>query len=307
MLIVIALGGNALLQRGEPLTVENQRAHTKIAARSIAEVIAAGHQVVITHGNGPQVGLLALQGAAYKPDEAYPLDVLGAETEGMIGYLIEQELENALPAGQQVVMLLTQVEVDPNDPAFSEPSKPVGPVYTKQEADSLTAKRDWLVAPDGDHFRRVVASPKPIAIPDAPVVELLLKNGIIVICAGGGGIPIVRQADGTSVGIEAVIDKDRASALLAQKLGADMLLMLTDVEAVYENWGTTEQSTIRQISAKTVIEMPLAKGSMQPKVEAACDFVNATDGHAGIGTLKDALKIVEGSAGTLISKRLPLM
>ncbi|PWQ93855.1 carbamate kinase [Leucothrix arctica] len=307
MLIVIALGGNALLKRGEPLTVENQRAHTKVATQSIAEVIAAGHQVIITHGNGPQVGLLALQGAAYKPDEAYPLDVLGAETEGMIGYLIEQELENALPAGQQVVMLLTQVEVDPNDSAFSDPSKPVGPIYTKEEADSLATKRGWTVAADGDHFRRVVASPKPISIPDIPVIELLLTHGIIVICAGGGGIPIVRQPDGSTMGVEAVIDKDRASALLAEKLGADMLLMLTDVDAVYENWGTPKQMPIRQISAKTVSKLPLAKGSMQPKVEAACDFANATGGHAGIGTLSDALKIVEGAAGTIISKHVPLM
>lgn len=301
MLIVIALGGNALLKRGEPLTIENQRANTRVAAKSIAEVIAAGHQVIITHGNGPQVGLLALQGAAYKPEEAYPLDVLGAETEGMIGYLIEQELENALPSGHQVAMLLTQIEVDSNDPAFSNPSKPVGPIYSKEQAETLAAKRGWTVAVDGENYRRVVASPEPVLIPDIPVIEILLKHHIIVICAGGGGIPIVRQQDGSAVGIEAVIDKDKASALLAKKLGADMLLMLTDVDAVYNNWGTSEQTPIQHVTPTKINQMSLAKGSMGPKVEAACDFVNAVSGKAGIGTLKDALRIIEGTAGTLIS------
>ena len=301
MLIVIALGGNALLKRSEPLTIGNQRANTKVAAKSIAEVIAAGHKVIITHGNGPQVGLLALQGASYKPDEAYPLDVLGAETEGMIGYLIEQELENALPAGYQVAMLLTQIEVDPKDPAFDNPLKPVGPIYSKEEAESLALKRSWTVAADGENYRRVVASPEPILIPDIPVIEILLKNNIIVICAGGGGIPIVRQADGSSVGVEAVIDKDKASALLAKKLSADMLLMLTDVDAVYEDWGTPNQSPISKTTTKEISQMSFANGSMRPKVEAACNFVNAVKGKAGIGTLKDALKIVEGTTGTIIS------
>ena len=300
MLIVIALGGNALLKRGEPLTIQNQRTNTKVAAKSIAEVIAAGHKVVITHGNGPQVGLLALQGASYKPDEAYPLDVLGAETEGMIGYLIEQELENSLPKNQQVAMLLTQIEVDPKDSAFDNPSKPVGPIYTKEKSEALASKRGWTVAADGENYRRVVPSPEPIVIPDLPVIELLLKNNIIVICAGGGGIPIVRKQDGRSIGIEAVIDKDKASALLAKKLGADMLLMLTDVDAVYKDWGTPNQTSIKETTAIQISQMSLAKGSMKPKVEAACDFVNNTKGKAGIGTLKDALRIVEGTAGTVI-------
>lgn len=301
MLIVIALGGNALLKRSEPLTIENQRANTKVAAKSIAEVIAAGHKVIITHGNGPQVGLLALQGASYKPDEAYPLDVLGAETEGMIGYLIEQELENALPAGYQVAMLLTQIEVDPKDPAFDNPLKPVGPIYNKEEAESLALKRGWTVAADGENYRRVVASPEPILIPDIPVIEILLKHNIIVICAGGGGIPIIRQANGSSIGIEAVIDKDKTSALLAKKLGADMLLMLTDIDAVYKDWGTPNQSPISKTTAKQISQMSFANGSMQPKVEAACNFVNVVKGKAGIGTLKDALHIIEGTAGTIIS------
>ena len=302
MLIVIALGGNALLKRAEPLTIENQRANTKIAAKSIAEVINAGHKVIITHGNGPQVGLLALQGAAYKPEEAYPLDVLGAETEGMIGYLIQQELENALPLGHsKVAMLLTQIEVNPKDPAFDNPTKPVGPIYTKEEAENLASKRGWTVAVDGKNYRRVVASPEPILIPDITVIEILLKHNIIVICAGGGGIPIVRQEDGSSRGIEAVIDKDKASALLAKKLGADMLLMLTDVDVVYKDWGTPNQSPIKKTTASQISQMSLANGSMKPKVEAACDFVNAVNGKAGIGTLKDALNIIEGTAGTIIS------
>ena len=301
MLIVIALGGNALLKRGEPLTIENQRANTKIAAKSIAEVIAAGHKVIITHGNGPQVGLLALQGASYKPDEAYPLDVLGAETEGMIGYLIEQELENALPSDYQVAMLLTQVEVDVKDPAFNNPSKPVGPIYSKEEAEILAKKRGWTVAADGENYRRVVASPEPILIPDIPSIKILLNHDIIVICAGGGGIPIVRQKDGKSIGVEAVIDKDKASALLAKKLNADMLLMLTDVDAVYKDWGTANQSSISKTTAKEISHMSLANGSMGPKVDAACDFVNSVGGKAGIGTLKDALDIIEGKMGTIIS------
>ena len=301
MLIVIALGGNALLKRGEPLTIENQRANTKIAAKSIAEVIAAGHKVIITHGNGPQVGLLALQGASYKPEEAYPLDVLGAETEGMIGYLIEQELENALPSAHQVAMLLTQVEVDAKDPAFDNPSKPVGPIYSKEEAELLANKHAWTVASDGENYRRVVASPEPISIPDIPTIKILLKHDIIVICAGGGGIPIVRQENGKSIGIEAVIDKDKASALLAKKLGADMLLMLTDVDAVYKDWGTTKQRSIGKVTAKEISQMSLANGSMGPKVDAACDFVNSLKAKAGIGTLKDALDIIEGKTGTIIS------
>ena len=300
MLIVIALGGNALLKRGEPLTIENQRANAEVAAKSIAEVIAAGHEVIITHGNGPQVGLLALQGASYKPDEAYPLDVLGAETEGMIGYIIEQELENALPKEHQVAILLTQVEVDANDPAFSNPLKPVGPIYSKKEAEDLALKHDWTIAADGENYRRVVASPEPILIPDIPIIEILLKNKIIVICAGGGGIPIVRQEDGTAIGVEAVIDKDKASVLLAKKLNADMLLMLTDVDAVYNDWGTPMQNAINRTSSSQISQMSLANGSMRPKVEAACDFVDTANGKAGIGTLKDALKIVEGTAGTII-------
>ena len=216
MRVVVALGGNALLRRGEPMSAEVQRDNVRRAAASLAELVGAGHQLVVTHGNGPQVGLLALQAAAQKPDESYPLDILGAETEGMIGYLIEQELENALPGGPKVATLLTQVEVDPKDPAFEWPTKPVGPVYSRTEAEEIAAARGWSVAPDGDRFRRVVPSPPPRHIPDVDLIRLLLEAGVIVICAGGGGIPVVRRADGSLIGVQAVIDKDRTAALLAE-------------------------------------------------------------------------------------------
>ncbi|KXF75705.1 carbamate kinase [Paramesorhizobium deserti] len=303
MLAVIALGGNALLKRGEPLTAENQRANVKRAVTAIAEVVSAGHRVVVCHGNGPQVGLLALQSAAYKSEEAYPLDVLGAETEGMIGYLIEQELENALPDGPRVATLLTQVEVDPADPAFDNPTKPVGPVYEKGEAEWLAATRGWVIAPDGDKYRRVVASPLPKHIPDVSIIKLLLDQGVIVICAGGGGIPVVRRADGSLTGVEAVIDKDRAAELLARNLGADALVMLTDVDAVYQNWGEPGQKAIGEISPDEIDAEDFPAGSMRPKIEAACNFALVTGGMAGIGALQDALGILERRAGTVIAGR----
>jgi len=300
MLVVIALGGNALLKRGEPPTAGNQRANVKRAAAAIAEVVRAGHRVVVCHGNGPQVGLLALQSAAYKPDEAYPLDVLGAETEGMIGYLIEQELENALPDGPRVATLLTQVEVDPSDPAFKRPTKPVGPVYERQEAEHLAKARGWEIAPDGDKYRRVVASPLPMHIPDVSVIRLLLEQNVIVVCAGGGGIPVVRRPDGGLMGVEAVIDKDRSAELLAQDLGADALLMLTDVDAVYRDWSGPNQTAIRTAAPSELDPGDFPAGSMRPKVEAAKAFVGATGGIAGIGALEDALAILECHAGTVV-------
>lgn len=301
MLVVIALGGNALLKRGEPLTAENQRANVRRAAEAVAEVVRAGHRVVVCHGNGPQVGLLALQSAAYKPEEAYPLDVLGAETEGMIGYIIEQELENALPEGPRVATLLTQIEVDPADPAFRHPTKPVGPAYDREEAERLSVSRGWAIAPDGEKFRRVVASPLPKHIPDVSIIRLLLDQGAIVICAGGGGIPVVRRPDGGLMGVEAVIDKDRAAALLARDLGAQALLMLTDVDAVYRDWGRPNQRPIRKAAPDELDPEDFPAGSMRPKIEAACGFAAETGGVSGIGALKDALAILEGRAGTLIA------
>ena len=303
MLVVVALGGNALLQRGEPMTAETQRDNVRRAAASLAEMVRAGHRLVVTHGNGPQVGLLALQGAAYRPDEAYPLDVLGAETEGMIGYLIEQELENALDHAVPVVTLLTQVVVDSKDTAFANPTKPVGPTYEEKEARRLAAARGWRIAPDGTGWRRIVSSPLPLEIPDMRVIKLLVEREVIVICAGGGGIPVVKLEDGSLVGVEAVIDKDRASGLLAEQLKADALLLLTDVDAVYRQWGTPQASPVQAISPDETEQLDLPVGSMGPKVEAASRFVQAGGAVAGIGLLADAAKILDGTAGTLFLGR----
>ena len=300
MLVVAALGGNALLKRGEPLTAGVQRNNVQIAARSLAAVVRAGHDLVVTHGNGPQVGLLALQGASYKPDEAYPLDVLGAETEGMIGYMIEQELENALEHDRPVATLLTQVVVDPRDPAFEKPTKFVGPVYDREEAERRAAGAGWSIAPDGDKWRRVVPSPKPLEIPDMRVLKLLLDQGVVVVCAGGGGIPVLRREDGSMVGIEAVIDKDAASALLASQLGADALLLLTDVDAVYRDFGTDQSTPLSELTVAEARALEMPAGSMGPKLQAACDFAQA-GGISGIGRLQDAVAILEGSAGTRVS------
>ncbi|MET4025372.1 carbamate kinase [Marinobacter sp. MBR-99] len=300
MLVVAALGGNALLKRGEPLTAEIQRKNVKTAALSLAGIVRAGHDLVVTHGNGPQVGLLALQGASYKPDEAYPLDVLGAETEGMIGYMIEQELENALGHDRPVATLLTQVVVDPKDPAFEKPTKFVGPVYDHEEAERRAAGAGWTIAPDGDKWRRVVPSPKPLEIPDMRVLKLLLDQGVVVVCAGGGGIPVLRREDGSMVGIEAVIDKDAASALLAGQLGADALLLLTDVDAVYRDFGTDQSTPLTELTVVEARALDMPAGSMGPKLQAACDFAQA-GGISGIGRLQDAVAILEGSAGTRVS------
>ena len=299
MRIVIALGGNALLRRTEALTADNQRQNVRQAAAALAP-LAAEHELVITHGNGPQVGLLALQAAAYRSDEVFPLDILDAETEGMIGYLVEQELTNLLPDDRRCATLLTQIEVDPNDPAFKHPSKPIGPVYDENEAQRLARQLGWSIAPDGDQFRRVVASPRPVRILELSVIQLLVSQEIVVICTGGGGIPVVRRADGSLIGIEAVIDKDMASALLARELRADCLLMLTDVDAVYIDWGKATARPIRQMTAGEIHRHAFAAGSMAPKVEAACDFVERTGGIAGIGALQDVATILTGDAGTRI-------
>lgn len=301
MRVVVALGGNALLKRAEPLTVENQRRNVERAATAIARLIAAGHQAIITHGNGPQVGLMALQDEAYDLSLASPLDVLGAESEGMIGYLIEQELANVLGGDGKAAAILTRIEVDPADPAFGRPSKPIGPVYGKEQAAELTAKRGWVMMPDGVHFRRAVASPRPQRILEIAAIRLLIEHGVTVICAGGGGIPVVRQDDGTHRGIEAVIDKDHSSALLARETGAQALLMLTDVDGVYLDWGTAEQKILRRAIPAQLRRLSFATGSMGPKIEAALDFVSAGGAMAGIGRLEEALDILEGRAGTSIA------
>jgi carbamate kinase len=300
MRIVVALGGNALLKRGEPLTEQNQRENVKVAARALAP-LAREHSLIITHGNGPQVGLLALEAAAYTGVEPYTLDVLSAESEGMIGYMIEQELGNILPEDVPFATILTQVEVDPADPAFQNPTKPIGPEYTREEAERLAREHGWTVGPDNNLYRRLVASPQPKRIFEIRVVEWLVERGVVVICTGGGGIPTMLTPDGVLVGVEAVIDKDRAGALLAGSLGAGILLMLTDAEAVWQDWGTAEARAIRRASPKALEKLHFAAGSMGPKVEAACDFARATGGRAGVGALEDAVAIVEGRAGTLVS------
>ena len=300
MRIVVALGGNALLRKDEALTAENQRHNIRIAAEALAP-IARKHELIVSHGNGPQVGLLALQGAAYRASEAYPLDVLDAETEGMIGYLIEQELINLLPADRPCATLLTQIEVDPGDPAFLQPAKPIGPFYSQAEASKLAQERGWSTAQDGKRCRRVVASPRPKRIFELGIIELLVNSGVVVICAGGGGIPTVQREDGSLIGVEAVIDKDLASSLLARELKADALLMLTDIDAVYKHWQEPEARAICLISPRAIRQFTFAPGSMAPKVEAACEFVEQTGGIAGIGQLKDAAKIFTGEAGTVIA------
>jgi carbamate kinase len=302
MRIVVSLGGNALLRRGEPMTAENQRENVRTAARALAP-IAREHQLVISHGNGPQVGLLALQSAAHKEVEPYPLDILGAQTEGMIGYLIEQELGNLLPFEVPFATILTMVEVDPEDPAFQHPTKPIGPIYTEEEAKRLAAERGWTVAPDGNAWRRVVPSPRPQRIFEIRPVRWLLEKGTIVICTGGGGIPTMYRPDRTLQGAEVVIDKDRASGVLARELQADLFVMATDVAGVYLDWGTPQSRLVRHAWTDELDEAGFAIGSMGPKVEAARDFAETTGGRAAIGALEDIERIVAGEAGTQVERR----
>jgi carbamate kinase len=299
MLVVVALGGNALLRRGEPADVTVQRANVTTAVEAIAE-IANEHDVVVTHGNGPQVGLLALQGEAYSAVAPYPLDVLGAESEGMIGYLLDQELVNRLAGRRQVATLLTQVIVDTDDPAFAHPEKLIGPVYDDALAHRLAAERGWAVAADGRHWRRVVPSPEPRAIVELGTIRLLTETGVLVVCAGGGGIPVAVDRDGRLHGVEAVIDKDRAAALLAEGLNAGALLMLTDVAAVEVGYGTPGAQALGDVDAADLRTMAFAPGSMGPKVDAACRFAERTGGLAGIGALADAAAILRGERGTRV-------
>lgn len=296
MRVVVALGGNALLRRGQPMDAAVQRANVKVAAEAIAE-LAADHEVIVTHGNGPQVGLLALQNEAYPDVDSYPLDVLDAETEGMVGYLLEQELGRHLPP-EQIATLLTQVIVDRDDPAFSNPTKFVGPVYDRRDAMFLAHERGWAVAPDGDSWRRVVPSPEPRAIVELPSIEALVDAGRTVICTGGGGIPVARDASGAFVGVEAVIDKDLSAALLARCLYADALLLLTDVDAVYADWGTAHQRRIGRTTVDELVGLDLPAGSMGPKVEAICRFARSGGKLAAIGALENAAALLTGVAGT---------
>ena len=300
MRIVVALGGNALLERSEAPDADIQEHHVRIAAKALAPLVQR-HEVVITHGNGPQIGLLALESAA---DPAlttpYPLDVLGAQTQGMIGTLLVRELRNKLP-DRDVVALVTHTEVDPADPAFQHPTKFIGQTCTRPQAEQLTRERGWTMAQDGDDWRRVVPSPRPRTVLEAPTVRSLVAAGTVVVCAGGGGIPVTRNPNtGLLHGSEAVVDKDRTAALLAEQLDADALLILTDVTHVFAHYGTRHARPLPAATPAELRALDLPEGSMRPKAQAAATFVEHTGGMAGIGPLDDALGILLGTTGTLI-------
>ncbi len=296
--LVIALGGNALLQRGEAPEAAIQQRNIVTAAEAIAAV-AADRSLVVTHGNGPQIGMLALQAEALHEVSPYPLDMLGAESAGLIGYMIERELAARLP-GRQLATLLTQIEVDPEDPAFKTPTKPIGPIYDSATAERLAAERGWVVAPDGAGMRRVVPSPEPGRILELAAIRVLLEAGVIVVCAGGGGIPVAVDLKGTIRGVEAVIDKDLSAVMLAIELHATHLLLLTDVPAVYLDWPLARQA-VRWATPDALSPDRFAAGSMRPKIEAARRFVTRTGGLASIGSLADAPAILAGRAGTTIA------
>ena len=303
MRVVVALGGNALLRRGQPMTPDNQQENVRLACDRLAP-IAEVHELIISHGNGPQIGLLALEGAAYTEVPESPLDVLGAQTQGMIGYLIEAELGNRLPFEKPLATLLTMIEVDPEDPAFANPSKPIGPQYDKGEADKLAAERGWAFRPDGAAMRRVVPSPVPRRIFERRPIQWLLDQGCVVICAGGGGIPTAYRPGRQLAGVEAVIDKDRASALLARDVAADVLIMATDAAAVFTGFGTPAQRAIAAAGPDALLagyEPEFAAGSMLPKVIAACEFARASGKPAVIGSLSDIGAMLAGTAGTRVA------
>jgi carbamate kinase len=299
MRIVLALGGNALLQRGERADAPSQRRNVELAASTLAEV-ASQHEVIVTHGNGPQVGLLALQNEAYPDVPPYPLDVLGAESEGMVGHMLELALRNELPE-RDVVTVLTEVVVAADDPAFIQPSKPIGPVYKEARARELSRRSGWAIGPDGDGYRRLVPSPEPHAIAEIRSLRVLVDSGALVICGGGGGVPVALDGLGTLCGVEAVVDKDLTAALLARRLDADMLVMLTDIDAVRLDWGGPDERPLTGARPEELREMGFAAGSMGPKVEAACRFAEASGRRAAIGSLKDAARIVRGEAGTQVA------
>jgi len=287
------------------MTAEKQRANVRAACEELAPV-AADNELVLCHGNGPQVGLLALEAAAYEAEArlpSYPLDILGAQTQGMIGYMLELELGNLLPFERPLATVLTMIEVDPGDPAFQSPTKFIGPMYTKSAADSLAAEKGWTFNADGDGFRRVVPSPRPKKIFEERQIEWLLEKGCVVICAGGGGIPTMYVPHRTLTGVEAVIDKDHASGLLARNVSADWFVMATDVDAVYVDWGKPTQKAIGRVHPDALLQLAAAfpAGSMAPKVIAACDFARSTGRNAAIGGLTDVAEMLAGQRGTIIT------
>jgi carbamate kinase len=305
MRLVIALGGNALLRRGDQMTADKQRENVRIACAELAP-IAAENEVVLSHGNGPQVGLLALQAAAYETEAhipSYPLDVLGAQTQGMIGYLLELELGNLLPFERPLATVLTMIEVDPRDPAFHDPAKFIGPIYAQTDADALAREKGWAFKQDGEAFRRVVPSPRPQRIFELHQIEWLLEKGCVVICSGGGGIPTMYVDGRQLTGVEAVIDKDHASGLLARDLRADWYVMATDVDGVYVDWGKPNQRAISRANPDALLQLAsqFPAGSMGPKVVAACEFVKATGNHAAIGGLTSIDEMLAGKKGTVVT------
>lgn len=300
MKIVAALGGNALSRRGEAITAQNLRKNVREAVTPLAR-LAMEHQLVLTHGNGPQVGLLALQNLAYGEVAAYPLDILGAETQGMLGYVVGQELMNAVKLKKEMATILTTTAVSADDPAFQNPTKFVGPVYTESEARTLAETHGWDIAQDGDWWRRVVPSPEPMHIRQAGTISTLSDMGLIVLCVGGGGVPVIADYErGTLRGVEAVVDKDLASGVLARDVGADLLLLLTDADAVYLDWGTPQQRAIKRATVGQLAEFGFAAGSMGPKVDAARRFVSEGSGEAIIGSLARLDEILDGRSGTRI-------
>ncbi len=299
MRLVVALGGNALLRRGQALTAENQRENVRIAARVLAP-LASENELVVTHGNGPQVGLLALQEAAFTEVDEYPLDVLVGETMGMIGYMIEQEMGNLLPFEKPLATLLTMVEVDPADPAFEDPTKFIGPVYSEADAKAIAAEKGWSIKPDGDKWRRVVPSTAPKRIFQVRPIRWLLDKSSVVIAAGGGGIPTMYAADGNLEGVECVIDKDHCSSMLAREIGADAFIVATDADAVFLDWGTPQQREIRRASPDQLDDFEFPAGSMGPKVQSAQDFVRATGKRAIICALADIPAALRGQKGTTV-------
>lgn len=303
MRLVVALGGNALAKRGELISAENQRKNIALAGSALAD-IARHHELIVTHGNGPQVGLLALQNKAYTGVPAYPLDILGAQTQGMIGYLIELELRNALGPVKQLTTILTLVEVSPSDPAFLNPEKFVGPTYTQEEAQALIAQFGWQFRSDGATMRRVVPSPKPVHVVQLDAIRDLLEDRHVVIACGGGGVPVTRDAEGRYQGAEVVIDKDGSSALLAAEVDADLFVIATDAPAVMLDWGTPNERAIAQVTPDQLRSFSFAAGSMGPKVEAACQFVSRTGKSAAIGRLEDLAGMVAGTHGTIVVPNL---
>ena len=303
MRVVVALGGNALLRRGEPPTAQAQRCNARAAARAIAP-LAGEHELVVSYGSGPEIGLLGLPSAAHSRVETSPLDILGAEAEGMIGYVLQQELGNEQLAPRPIVTVLTQIEVDPEDPAFDRPSKLIGPLYTVEEAERLKASRDWAFKSDGDHMRRAVPSPRPRRIFGLESVRWLLKRGAVVVCSGGIAVAYTDEQVPSGrrlVGVEAAIDKDLASALLASEIHADMLAIITDVDAVYADWGTSRQRPLHLTHPAELAACRFEAGSMAPKVLAACSFVRRTGRPAVIGSIDDAAALIAGEAGTIVA------